>query len=327
MAVRGRPPVTAHVADRRAPPPAWPAVARPRRRHRPHNGRKLSPTSRLHPAPRLRPQVSGRNWGKAEVDGANLSFSVNGKTAFEVDCRDIGGVQQAAKTDVLVEFAMDDTATDERDALFEMSFHIPLTSTDFPPPAKPAKAAAAEGADGADGGADEEAPAPAKVLIDRLMEHAAASTGDPIATFHDVGVLTPRGNFTVEMHATFLRLTGQAADFKIQYSNLTRLFVLPRPNSPNMYAILTLDSAIRKGQTFYPHIVMQFRTDSQARADPLPPLPPPSRRASPAPAPSRPCLSSARAPASTPLSPYTPPHRWTSTPTPRPGSSPRPGRS
>ncbi|KAH1100118.1 hypothetical protein AAZX31_13G050400 [Glycine max] len=54
---------------------------------------------------------------------------------------------------------------------------------------------------------------------------------------------------------------GQANDFKIQYSSVVRLFLLPKSNQPHTFVIISLDPPIRKGQTLYPHIVMQFETD------------------------------------------------------------------
>jgi hypothetical protein len=35
----------------------------------------------------------------------------------------------------------------------------------------------------------------------------------------------------VELHLSFLRLQGQANDFKIQYSSVVRLFILPKVSS------------------------------------------------------------------------------------------------
>lgn len=197
--------------------------------------------------------VSGRTWGEAEVVGSTLSFQTGGKTAFEVDCADITGVTQQSKTDVMIEFGLDDTAgAFEKDALLEMSFHVPVTNKTHEPPE----------------GADELVPA--KVLADRLLAHAAVgpSTGEPIANFSEVAVLTPRGRFSVELHGSSMRLVGQAADYKIQYSSIVRLFILPRPGNQHNLAVVTLDPPIRKGQTHYPHIVMQFPADQEVEMEP-----------------------------------------------------------
>ncbi|KAL6503794.1 FACT complex subunit ssrp1 [Orobanche gracilis] len=84
---------------------------------------------------------------------------------------------------------------------------------------------------------------------------------DAVVTFGDIPILTPRGHYTVELHLSFLRLRGQANDFKIPYSSVVRLFLLPKFHVPRAFVIISLDPPIRKGQSFYPHIGMQFETD------------------------------------------------------------------
>ncbi len=231
--------------------------------------------------------VSGKNWGEAAVRGNQLVFSVANKPAFNVDCADISAVSQQArrargvragasaalrcvlltcasraapqgKNDVLLEFAIDDNAATEKDALFELSFHVPLTSA--------AHAAAAV----EDDAGEAAAPLPAKVLADALLARASVGplTGEPIALFSEVAVLIPRGRFSVEMHAASLRLLGQAADFKIQYTSILRLFILPRPNAPTTMAVLALDPPIRRGATFYPHLVLQFAAEEEVEMEP-----------------------------------------------------------
>ena len=206
--------------------------------------------------------VSGKNWGEASVRGGQLTFAVGSKPAFHVDCADISAVSQQGKTDVLLEFAVDDTTgAMEKDSLFELSFHVPLTSAAHAPSEA---AAAAEG---------EDAPAPAlpaKVLADALLARASVgpATGEPIALFSEVAVLIPRGRFTLEMHGASMRLLGQAADFKVQYTSILRLFILPRPAAPTTLAVLALDPPIRRGATFYPHLVLQFGADEEVEMEP-----------------------------------------------------------
>lgn len=89
--------------------------------------------------------MSGRNWGQAVVKGSSLAFQVGGKATFEIECKDISGVAQQGRTDLLIEFAADDTAVDDKDSLMEMSFHVPMTSKDFPAPEKPKKDKPADG--------------------------------------------------------------------------------------------------------------------------------------------------------------------------------------
>ncbi|KAF2316234.1 hypothetical protein GH714_041575 [Hevea brasiliensis] len=86
---------------------------------------------------------------------------------------------------------------------------------------------------------------------------------DVILEFHvDDTTGANEGRYNVELHLSFLRLQGQANDFKIQYSSVVRLFLLPKSNQPHTFVVVMLDPPIRKGQTLYPHIVLQFDTDN-----------------------------------------------------------------
>ncbi|KAJ0254040.1 FACT complex subunit SSRP1 [Hirschfeldia incana] len=193
--------------------------------------------------------VSGRNWGEVDLNGNNLTFLVGGKQAFEVSLADVSQTQLQGKNDVLLEFHVDDTAgANEKDSLTEISFHIPNSNTQFV--------------------GDETRP-PAQVLHDRIMAVADVGAGveEAVVTFEGIAILTPRGRYSVELHHSFLRLQGQANDFKIQYSSVVRLFLLPKSNQPHTFVVISLDPPIRKGQTMYPHIVMQFETDSVVESE------------------------------------------------------------
>ncbi|KDP32596.1 hypothetical protein JCGZ_13146 [Jatropha curcas] len=188
--------------------------------------------------------VSGRNWGEVDLNGNMLTFSVGSKQAFEVSLADVSQTQLQGKNDVILEFHVDDTTgANEKDSLMEISFHIPSNNAQFV--------------------GDENHP-PAQVFRDKIMSMADVGAGgeEAVVTFDGVAILTPRGRYNVELHLSFLRLQGQANDFKIQYSSVVRLFLLPKSNQPHTFVIVTLDPPIRKGQTLYPHIVLQFDTDN-----------------------------------------------------------------
>ncbi|THG15330.1 hypothetical protein TEA_005307 [Camellia sinensis var. sinensis] len=218
--------------------------------------------------------VSGKNWGEVDLndlcsrmitvrlclsdsilegewecdfgshDSRNmLTFLVGSRQAFEVSLADVSQTQLQGKNDVILEFHVDDTTgANEKDSLMEISFHIPNSNTQFV--------------------GDENRP-PAQVFRDKIMSMADVGAGgeESVVTFEGIAILTPRGRYNVELHLSFLRLQGQANDFKIQYSSVVRLFLLPKSNQPHTFVVVTLDPPIRKGQTLYPHIVLQFETD------------------------------------------------------------------
>ncbi|KAL4585780.1 hypothetical protein LXL04_010406 [Taraxacum kok-saghyz] len=187
--------------------------------------------------------ISGKNWGEVDLNGNSLSFLVGGKQAFEVSLADVSQTQLQGKNDVLLEFHVDDTTgANEKDSLMEISFHIPNNNTQFV--------------------GDEHRP-PAQLFREKIMSMADVGAGgeEAVVTFEGIAILTPRGRYNVELHLSFLRLQGQANDFKIQFSSVVRVFVLPKSNQPHTFVVVTLDPPIRKGQTMYPHIVLQFETD------------------------------------------------------------------
>lgn len=197
-------------------------------------------------------QTNGRNWGEVDVSGKSLSFSVDGKTTFDVDCADVASAS-VQKNEVMLEFHLDDTMAAQKDSLVEMSFYVPPTSEQW-------------------GGGDPEDPeeSAANKLKAAVLERAETGpgTGDAIAEFDNVTLVMPRGKVSIELHTSFLKMSGQTADFKIQYSSMQRIFLLPKPNAAQSFAIIHLDPPIRKGQTFYPHIVATFSDDEELEVEP-----------------------------------------------------------
>ncbi|XP_077217969.1 high mobility group [Tasmannia lanceolata] len=187
--------------------------------------------------------VSGRNWGEIDLSGNMLTFLVGSKQAFEVSLADVSQTQLQGKNEVVLEFHVDDTTgANEKDSLMELSFHIPNSNTQFV--------------------GDETRPS-AQVFRDKIVSMADVGTAgeEAVVMFEGIAILTPRGRYSVELHPSFLHLQGQANDFKIQYGSVMRLFLLPKSNQPHTFVVVTLDPPIRKGQTLYPHIVLQFETD------------------------------------------------------------------
>jgi len=61
-----------------------------------------------------------------------LCFNVGSKEAFEVSLADVSQSQIQGKTDVVLEFHVDDTTgANEKDSLMDLSFHVPTSNTQF----------------------------------------------------------------------------------------------------------------------------------------------------------------------------------------------------
>ncbi|KAL5722623.1 hypothetical protein ACHQM5_006124 [Ranunculus cassubicifolius] len=186
--------------------------------------------------------VSGHNWGEVNMSGNVLSFLVGSKHAFDLCLADVSQAQLQGKEDVAFEFHADDTiGADEKDSLIELSFHIPTSNTQY---------------------AGDEARSSAQVFHDKVVSIAdvGASGEAAVVTFEGIKILTPRAKYDVDLHRSFFRLQGQSNDFKIKYRSIVRLFLLPK--DPHTFLVISLDPPIRKGQTLYPHVLLQFDNDS-----------------------------------------------------------------
>jgi len=60
-----------------------------------------------------------------------------------------------------------------------------------------------------------------------------------------------------------MRLHGKSYDFKIDYTSLQRLFLLPKTDDAHILLVLALDPPIKQGLTRYPHLIMQFPKEEQ----------------------------------------------------------------
>lgn len=109
--------------------------------------------------------------------------------------------------------------------------------------------------------ADKEAPTPAEMLQQRIMQTAdiRKTTGDVLVSFDaSKGTfLTPRGRYQIDLYDYFLRMRGQKFDYKIKYEDISRLFLLPKPDEVHMAFVIALDKPIRQGQQRYQYLVLQ----------------------------------------------------------------------
>ena len=94
-----------------------------------------------------------------------------------------------------------------------------------------------------------------------VMERGSLSsiTGDVIVEFSkDQGnFVTPRGKYALQMYSTFLRMHGEKYDYKVQYEDIERLFLLHRPDGYTSAVVISLVKPIRQGNQRYFHLVLQ----------------------------------------------------------------------
>ncbi|XP_026855107.2 FACT complex subunit SSRP1a isoform X1 [Electrophorus electricus] len=178
--------------------------------------------------------VKGWNWGTAKFSGPLLSFDINDSPAFEIPLANVSQCT-TGKNEVTVEFHQND---DAEVSLMEMRFYVPPTTGD----------------DGTD---------PVEVFSQNVLSRADViqATGDAVCIFKELQCLTPRGRYDIRIYPTFLHLHGKTFDYKIPYTTVLRLFLLPHKDQRQMFFVISLDPPIKQGQTRYHFLILLFSKD------------------------------------------------------------------
>ncbi|KAI8915430.1 hypothetical protein DFJ77DRAFT_368693 [Powellomyces hirtus] len=237
--------------------------------------------------------VKGWNWGAIEFQGNHMAFNVANHTAFEIPLSEVANTNVPSKHEVTVEFATPETSGDSgskrkafsEDALVEVRFFVPGVGTQNQVTAneegvKVFKDKDQEAGDenAEDGQEDGEEPAldgdgavlsSANLLCETIKAKSdfGGGHGEPVASFENILCLTPRGRFEVELHEEFFRLRGKSHDYKIMYSSIIVLSLLPKPDDLHHMFVIGLDPPLRQGQTRYPFLVFQFEKEEEVELD------------------------------------------------------------
>jgi len=108
---------------------------------------------------------------------------------------------------------------------------------------------------------DKEAATAAENLQQSIMKIANIrnTAGNAIVEFDEnIGTfLTPRGRYNITLYDSYLRMHGSRYDYKIKYDDISRLFLLPKPDEVHKAFVIALDKPIRQGQQRYQMLVLQ----------------------------------------------------------------------
>lgn len=178
--------------------------------------------------------LKGWNWGTATFKGSELAFAVDNKPAFHLP---LGNVSHTttAKNEVILEFHQND---DAEVSLMEMRFYVPPTEADANP-------------------------------VEQFHENILAkadiiqATGDAICTIEQIPCLTPRGRYDLKIFPTFLQFHGKTFDYKIPFTTVLRLFLLPHKDNRQMFFVLSLDPPIVQGLTRYHFLILSFNKEDE----------------------------------------------------------------
>lgn len=207
--------------------------------------------------------LRGWNWGKADFGRAEMTFNVAGKPAFELAYADVSNSNLVGKSEVAVEFNLQQPKerTKAGDELVEVRFYVPGTVSKT-------EDGEEEGAEKSDA-ENETEQSVAQVFYETFKEKAEIGdvAGEAIVSLSDILFLTPRGRYDIDMYPSSFRLRGKTYDYKIQYSTIQQLFLLPKPDDIHIVLIIQLDPPLRQGQTRYPFLVIQFMREDELEVE------------------------------------------------------------
>ncbi|KAK9357275.1 hypothetical protein V1504DRAFT_398947 [Lipomyces starkeyi] len=188
--------------------------------------------------------IKGWNWGKTEFERSEL--------VFEVPYARVNNSNLVGKSEVAIELSADHDVAIRgpggvRDELVEMRFYIPGTvpkneDDDEPQP-------------------DVEEQNAASAFYETIKERADIGqvAGETIVSFSNrLSCFSSQGRYDIDMYPSYLRLRGKTYDYKILYTSIQKLFLLPKPDELHNILIIQLDPPLRQGQTRYTFLGIQF---------------------------------------------------------------------
>jgi structure-specific recognition protein 1 len=95
--------------------------------------------------------------------------------------------------------------------------------------------------------AQEEELTAAKILNEKIIKAAGLGefAGEMIATLPDLPMVIPRGKYSFDMYADFVKLHGKTNDYKIMYKDIHKCFLLPKPDDQQIAYVLALKVPLR----------------------------------------------------------------------------------
>jgi structure-specific recognition protein 1 len=160
-----------------------------------------------------------------------LAFLISNKLIFELQLNNVNNSNIAGRTEVSLEFhpSSKKPAKGQADEMVEIRFFVPGQAS---------KARGSDAGSDAEIEEDEEVSA-AQAFHDAVKEKAelGRATGNMIISFEEVLITTPRGRYDVDMFPDFLRLRGKTYDYKIAYSSISKLFLLPKDDMRILFVV------------------------------------------------------------------------------------------
>ena len=208
----------------------------------------LAPSNPLSPPP----STAGSSFGVHELKNSRMTISqsvlnedeeniVPGKEMMSFDLREVSQCVTPGnnRNEIEIQFHESDTLEKNSDQLVQIRFYVPPDPEVDP--------------------TDKTVETEAQNLLSAIMsdENIKQTTGKAMAEFEESTFLYPRGRYSLDLFDTFMRMHGNKYDFKIKYSDISKLFLLDKSDEINSFFIIALEKPIRQGNQRYQHLVVQ----------------------------------------------------------------------
>jgi structure-specific recognition protein 1 len=214
--------------------------------------------------------LKGWNWGRVEAveGGKQLEFRVEDQLAFDLPIDSVVNAAVTSKGELTLEIITEDIK-DSLDCISQIRFFLPRPTVQ-----KTMEEQQEELRNISENPAElereeSESEDEAEKLCDliRSVSTAAAAPGSTLVTITELQCLVPRGKYDADFGKDFVRLHGKTYDYKILFSSIHRLFLLPKADENNVLLVIALDPPLRQGQTRYPFLLIQFSKEDFIELD------------------------------------------------------------
>ena len=213
------------------------------------------------------PFVKGLNWGSYDLSENKMTFKGDSKDWFQIPFNSLSNVQQGTnKNEITLEFNKDDDNNDS--AIVELRLYVP--EQEKPKDNKKGKDENENNEnDNKEKEKEEEeenkvTKTKGELLKEEIIKLAGiGSISGSIAHIPEVQTITPRGKFDIYFLKNSLKIHGQSHNYKTDIKNIVKVFLVPKVDGHFSYLILKLRSPLTQGNTSYPFVIFQIKSENE----------------------------------------------------------------
>lgn len=219
--------------------------------------------------------VKGLNWGNIEITQKRLLFNSESKDWFQIPIKSLSNVQQGSnKNEITLEFNNIEEDIEES-AICELRLFVPdIQDKEEENQNSEENEQKKENNEKNDNNEEEEVEEdiPVKTKGEQMKEKIIkianiGTVSGSIAHLPGIQMATPRGKFDLYFMKDSLKIHGQSHNYQIQIKNITKVFLVPKIDGHFYFLIVKLRSPLTQGNTSYPFLIFQLKSEAKIEVD------------------------------------------------------------